>query len=492
ARTDAVRFGVTTLLDQFTSPTVLDIARADRDAGGATDRSDLFSAGYLATVDGGHGTQYGLAVPTLDGPESAAAWVKARKAEGSDWIKLVVENGWGRKIPTLDFETVGALVEAAHAEDLLAVAHASILDDALESVRRGVDGLVHVWNDRVPTEAEIAVFRDAGVFVVPTLVVLEGMSDPAPSLALAEDAFDRHLSDGQRATLEQRFPTQNLDLTKAIESVRRLAAAGVPILAGSDAPNPSTAMGLSMHREIALLVDAGLTPTQALAAATAVPAEHFRVPERGRITVGALADLVLVEGDPTAEIAASTRLVRVWKAGQAMALDAPAAETAAGEAVAADQTLLADFTDGLGSHFGAGWSDTTDGMMGGQSVVALEVVDGALRVEGELKPGAPFPWAGAIAFLGPRQMVPVDLSTRTEIAFRARGEAASAMLMVFSGDMQGIPPSRPFDVGPEWRTVTVPLDAFTGLDLSTWRALSWNAVGAPGTFHLEIDDVEIR
>ena len=71
------------------------------------------------------------------------------------------------------------------------------------------------------------------------------------------------------------------------ETVRRLKAAGVPILAGTDAINPGTAHGASIHRELELLVAAGLSPSEALAAATSVPAASFGLSGRGPHRPGA-------------------------------------------------------------------------------------------------------------------------------------------------------------------------------------------------------------
>ena len=88
-------------------------------------------------------------------------------------------------------------------------------------------------------------------------------------------------------------------------------------MAGTDVFNAGTAFGASLHHELELLVEAGLTPLQALAAATAVPAEAFRLRDRGRIATGLRADLVLVGGDPLTDITATRSIVAVWKAGQA-------------------------------------------------------------------------------------------------------------------------------------------------------------------------------
>lgn len=87
------------------------------------------------------------------------------------------------------------------------------------------------------------------------------------------------------------------------ETIRRLHAAGVRMVAGTDAANPGTAHGASLHPELELLVRAGLTPVEALRAATSAPVAALKLPDRGRIAPNAPADLVLVNGDPTQDIA---------------------------------------------------------------------------------------------------------------------------------------------------------------------------------------------
>ena len=100
----------------------------------------------------------------------------------------------------------------------------------------------------------------------------------------------------------------------ADEAVRQLKAEHVPMLAGTDAANPGTAQGASMHGEMELLVRAGLTPVEALRAATASPAAAFHLDDRGQVAPGKRADLVLVNGDPTADIRHTRAIVAVWKA----------------------------------------------------------------------------------------------------------------------------------------------------------------------------------
>ena len=101
----------------------------------------------------------------------------------------------------------------------------------------------------------------------------------------------------------------------AVETVRALKKAGVAILAGTDAGNPGTTHGASLHGELELLVQAGLTPAEALAAATSIPAKTFGLGDRGRVAAGLRADLVLVSGDPTVDITATRAIDGIWKQG---------------------------------------------------------------------------------------------------------------------------------------------------------------------------------
>jgi imidazolonepropionase-like amidohydrolase len=103
-------------------------------------------------------------------------------------------------------------------------------------------------------------------------------------------------------------------------SVAALHQAGVPILAGTDAnDSPGTPSrvphGDSLHHELELLVDAGLSPRDALRAATSRPARSFGLPDRGAIEPGLRADLVLIEGDPLRDIRATRSIRRIWCGG---------------------------------------------------------------------------------------------------------------------------------------------------------------------------------
>ena len=316
ALNDALRFGVTTVLDQFTAPFIASMKRPAREDLSRGDEADLFSAINLATAPGGHGTQFGVPLDTLTSPGEARDFVRARQEEGADWIKIVWEDGstYAATIPTLDRDTIAALIAAAHAEKMLAVIHVSTLEHALAAVAMGVDGLVHIWADEVISEEDAARFAEAGVFVIPTLSVRVAAAGDSLGLALLEE-MGESASAMQRETLTSGFPRRLGSAEPAIESVRRLHAAGVPIVAGTDAPNPGTGFGISLHGELRLLERAGLSAAEALAAATQNAVEAFGITDRGRLERGRIADLLLIAGEVADDLTRSTAIAGVWKDG---------------------------------------------------------------------------------------------------------------------------------------------------------------------------------
>lgn len=324
ALADSLNFGVTTVLDMHGDPATLRELQPSRESLAPVAHADLYGAGWAATVPGGHGTQFGLPVPTLTAPAEADAWVAARVADGADWIKIIYEprerGGLGPPFPSIDEPTLRALTTAAHARDRLAVAHVSRLGPAREALAAGVDGLVHVYTDRPADEALLQLVRDARPLVVPTLAVTLGLAGALDPAAFARDPrIAPYLTPAQRDALAQPLPDRGrlrfMRPEVTLGAVRELQGAGAEILAGSDAPNPGTVHGATLHQELELLVQAGLTPVEALAAATSAPARRFRLPDRGAIAPGRRADLVLVDGDPTADVTATRAIVAVWKNG---------------------------------------------------------------------------------------------------------------------------------------------------------------------------------
>jgi imidazolonepropionase-like amidohydrolase len=316
---EAMTFGVTTELDMMMQPSLA----ARLHASAESNEADFRTAGLPATVPGGHGTEYGMAVPTLTKAKDAQAFVDARIAEGSNYIKLMYGDsrvyGGRFQMPVLSRETMAAVIAAAHARGRMAVVHISTEEDGREAIAAGADGLMHLFVGPSVSKDFGRFVADHHAFVVPTLTVLQNSCGLTPGgFRLVQDPLIKPwLTGGQRTRLgmmrERRW--MQLSCDGAYQAVKQLRDAGVPVLAGTDAPNPGTAHGASLHGEMERLVEAGLTPAQALAGATSETAAAFHLSDRGRIAAGLRADVLLVDGDPTQNIRATRNIVQVYHQG---------------------------------------------------------------------------------------------------------------------------------------------------------------------------------
>ncbi|GAA2680594.1 amidohydrolase family protein [Nonomuraea recticatena] len=320
----AALFGVTTVLDMMADPVQASGLRETANVTPAM--ADLRTAGTAATVPGGYGwylVEMGLLppFPTITDPGQADAFVADRLAEGSDYLKVLIDDGStvGVPAPAISAHTLRALVAAAHDRGKLVVAHALTAASARLAVAAGADVLGHLFVDRPDPEfaEELA---ERGTAVIPTLAVLGELFGRAGGRRVAADPrVAPYLGEGARRMLGMGpFPLgegARHDYEVAIRTLGELRRSGVTVLAGSDASNPGTAHGATLHEEMARLVGAGLTPSEALTAATAAPAGRFGLTDRGRIAPGLRADLVLVDGDPTADIGHTLDILGVWRGG---------------------------------------------------------------------------------------------------------------------------------------------------------------------------------
>lgn len=316
----SVAFGVTTSIVMGAAPSQFVARVKELEDADAPDVSAVLSAGTYATAPGGHPTQMGgPSFPTLSTPGEADAFVAARLAEGSDFLKIIVDDlSWmaGRKVPTLDAATVAALATAAHARGRIAVAHIADERSARSVIAAGVDGLAHLFlgTSASPDFGQFA--AQHGVFVIPTLSVLYATcGKPDGPEFLKEADTVKQVKPRFRSFLEMPTEPSTVRCDAAPQALRQLVAARVPVLAGTDAPAPGTMYGVSLHKELEHLVAAGMTPTAALVAATSAAATAFHMRDRGRILAGMRADLLLVDGDPSKDVRATRNIVAIWKRG---------------------------------------------------------------------------------------------------------------------------------------------------------------------------------
>ena len=279
--------GITTAFDMGTWPSSL--LTTLRHKLGST---DIRSAGIPATSPGSiHSHIPGRPAEMLvSNPTEATQFVADRVAEGSDYIKVIAD------IPGPDQSTLNALVAAAHNHGKLVIAHAVTYEAAIMALEAKADVLTHAPLDKPLGEAEISPMKKTSCFVVPTLIM---MKETAKNLA------------GKRP---------GLDYANANATVGAWYRAGIPVLAGTDSNRAAGVPaniphGESLHDELRLLVEAGLSTVDALRAATSLPAKHFGLHDRGVVAPGRRADLVLLTADPTEDIQNTRKIKQVWCGG---------------------------------------------------------------------------------------------------------------------------------------------------------------------------------
>lgn len=196
------------------------------------------------------------------------------------------------------------LVRAAHSIGQQTMSHASDLESYQEAIASRSDGIQHTPDDGNLTYSTILDIKRHGQYVTPTIEIFKLISNPAFLMLL-------------RGTTNP----GNSSLSNVFANVRAMHRAGVPILAGTDAVGKLSAnitfpFGLSLHNELQNLVDAGMTPAEAINAATRVPAMFHRLKDRGFIAPGMRADLLLLNSNPLVNISNTLDIESVWAGGR--------------------------------------------------------------------------------------------------------------------------------------------------------------------------------
>jgi len=287
---EAARAGVLTLLDLFNTSDTL------RHYNDSSQYASYFSAGICVTAPKGHGTEYGIDIPTITSPQEADNFVKSRILEGSDYIKIILESGSKGQTPSLNDSILYAVLNACKKYNKLSVVHISRAKDALRAFVAGADGLAHIWTrDSIPiSDKELEILTQRPFFIIPTLTVKEG-------------TLERHKKNGD--------PITSMDMPGFYKEVYRLYKKNIPILAGTDCPNEGVNFGTDLYKEINAFINAGMSPSDALKSATSAPANAFHLTDRGIIAKGKRADLLLVKGNLSDGILKTDSIIGIWKAG---------------------------------------------------------------------------------------------------------------------------------------------------------------------------------
>ncbi len=430
---------------------------------------------------GGHGADWGDETMTrlATTPREGTGIVRALAPYEPQLIKVFAD-GWrygsGINNATINVDALAAIVEEANAIGLPVVTHTVTVDGAKTAAEAGVTAIVHAIQDRKLDEELIELLKASGTYYAPTLAVYEPRADKVAGNTEVQMQPILRRQEASRYNLQQ------------------IAAAGIPIALGTDSGISATPFGESTVRELELLVDFGLTPTQALIAGTANSAKVLGLgDDRGTIEVGKRADFVLVRGEPWSNISDYRNIESVFVDGlqvvegaslkMAQGPDVPPAVKA--KALIDDFERSGELTAGEAQR----QVDVENGFP--RSTLITQSVPRAngglaLNLAADLS-DKETPRALVILPLSPGSVVPSDATEFKGIRFDARGDGGAYRMEIVSAAGAG---SHEFSAGSDWQTLEVPFSALEGISPGALYSVRLGAGRAGGeTFWLEIDNV---
>ena len=254
--------------------------------------------------------------------EEARALVAELAETPADFVKIWVDDRGGR-VEKLTPDLYRPIIEEAHARGLQVIAHVFYLEDARELVEAGVDGFAHLVRDGEMDDDLVAAIVEHDVFVMPNLAISERgrhaelpawVDDPlllesvSPEVvARIRASFDSRTSEGAARAAESYAAMQR--------SLKKLADAGARVVLGADTGVQDHIQGFMEHRELELIVEAGLSPGDAIVAATSAPAQVLGI-DTGLLAPGKRADFLVLDANPMYGIINTRQISAVYLNGQ--------------------------------------------------------------------------------------------------------------------------------------------------------------------------------
>lgn len=326
------RYGVTTIMSLGVNRDLVYELREEQRQG-KLGGSTIFTAGRGIGAPGGAPGLPAAAdqiyrPATLDEARKDVDELAGRHA---DIVKIWVDKGHGT-MPEMTPEIYKAVIEEAHREHLRVAAHEYALEDAKQLVADGVDVLAHSVRDQVVDDAFVQSMKQHKVWYVPTFTVDESFFVYAERPEFMQTAFFRDAAGSnlmakfdasgyaEKVNQDPQTAQHRKDFAIGQQNLKKLFDAGVNVGFGTDSGAlPGRIPGFAEHRELELMVQAGLTPMQAITAATGENAKLLHVTDRGTIAVGKRADLLVLDADPLSDIHNTRKIFAVYHDGRNVA-----------------------------------------------------------------------------------------------------------------------------------------------------------------------------
>ena len=256
-------------------------------------------------------------------PEEARVDVREMAAHLPNLIKIWVDDNHG-KLPKMSPAIYTAVIDEAHRAQLKVAAHVYYLEDAKKLIAAGVDILAHSVRDKELDADTISQIKGRGIYYIPTLELEESFyifgENPA---FMSSPFFRRGVSDKLEAFLKDEAKDKNAAIHRkafevAMRNVKELDQATANIGMGTDSgANPYRIPGWAEHRELQLMVEAGMKPMEVIHAATEVNAKMLSIGDKtGTIEKGKQADLLVLDADPIKDIHNTEKIAMVFHNGR--------------------------------------------------------------------------------------------------------------------------------------------------------------------------------
>jgi imidazolonepropionase-like amidohydrolase len=313
---------------------------------GALPGADVYTAGM------GFGAKNGVPPAAMgftevfrpETPAEARREVAQQAPQKPDFIKVWVDDYWGQ-YPKMPAEIYAAIIDEAHKNGLRVAAHVYHLEDARLLVADGVDVLAHSIRDADVDDAFIAEMKKHNVAYIPTLSLDDfafaygdspnWVNDPFFTEALDPGLLEMITSPEYKAKVQSNKVTaqEEAALPQAMRNLKKIYDAGILVTLGTDSgATPIRIQGFAEHMELALMVQAGLTPIQAITVATSNAATLLRVADQyGTLAAGKKANFIVLEKDPSHDIHNTQTIRAVWKDGSKVSDGPLAANTPASQ-----------------------------------------------------------------------------------------------------------------------------------------------------------------